>query len=484
MTTTPPLNPPLPPHGTPIHTRSSTTGCYGPKYEDRKGSISRLADEMIPFIVGPISAAKFLEDFLPLPSGSSVPEFTVGMFAPLIETIRASSVETEWYNVFVSSLYLFSHVILLFQNQIISPHVGNLAIVNSSRLSDEAPHGSFAYSLKPDCSVYTTGNNPATGNGPAKLKFSLIDFVIEFKTADPFVNDPIDNGELNPFVRHEGSFRAILGQIIAYATAILNTQYRTHVFMVLVAKEYARLLRWDHGGVIVTEPILFNRHSFLFDFFVRYNIVDHEARGHDSTVSTPTESEIERAKYVVNEFTNAESFLVVTMPHQNTARRFIIRCPGGPVPAIPVGRWTRSSVAYDIQEGRRVLLKDSWRVLLKGIEPEGDIYCRLHDKQVPNISSCLLAGDVGSDTYHKSQTHEVLGNGVPRCSCWKLTPHRHYRMILGVVGRKLEEFKCTWELVNAMYAALKGKMAIFLAFSTQPDLHYSSQGRLQRWRSS
>lgn len=167
--------------------------------------------------------------------------------------------------------------------------------------------GNFPFALKPDCSVY------ATGNGAVKHNFSIIDFVIEFKSVDPFVDEPSGDGEFNPFVRQDSSFRPILGQITAYATAMLSAQYRTHAFMVFIAKEHARLIRWDRGGAIVTEPILFDKSSFLFDFFVRYNIADHEARGHDSTVSTPTEAEIKCAKSAVKEFTEAESFLAVMM---------------------------------------------------------------------------------------------------------------------------------------------------------------------------
>ncbi|KAF8498044.1 hypothetical protein F5888DRAFT_1567446, partial [Russula emetica] len=136
---------------------------------------------------------------------------------------------------------------------------------------------------------------------------------------------------------------------------------------------------------------------------------------------------------------------------------YIISSPE-PRPDIPVGRWTRSLFALDVKEKCRVLVKDSWRVLLKDIKPEGELYDLLHWGKVDNIPSCLLAGDVGADIYHQTQTHKV-GNDMN----YKLTPHRHYRIVLGTIGRKLEEFKCTREFVNAMYAALKGEMTIFLA---------------------
>jgi hypothetical protein len=146
--------------------------------------------------------------------------------------------------------------------------------------------------------------------------------------------------------------------------------------------------------------------------------------------------------------------LDVTISNQH----FIIPSPESTVtPDIPVGRWTRASFAYDKQNGRRVLLKDSWRVLLGGVKPEGEIYRLLHEKRVPNISSYSLAGDVGNETYHRSRTDEIVDQNFEH---WKLTPHRHYRIVLHTVGKRLEDFNCTREFVQAMFAALKGKMTI------------------------
>src|SRR5258708_5062673 len=46
------------------------------------------------------------------------------------------------------------------------------------------------------------------------------------------------------------------------------------------------------------------------------------------------------------------------------------------------------------------------------------------------------------------------------CPHWKLTSHQHYCIVLHTIGKKLEDFSCTWEFVKAMFAALKGKMTI------------------------
>ena len=48
------------------------------------------------------------------------------------------------------------------------------------------------------------------------------------------------------------------GQIMAYASFVLDSQYHTHVFLILIFKPYARLIQWDHGGAVVTGPINYN----------------------------------------------------------------------------------------------------------------------------------------------------------------------------------------------------------------------------------
>jgi hypothetical protein len=87
------------------------------------------------------------------------------------------------------------------------------------------------------------------------------------------------------------------------------------------------------------------------------------------------------------------SYLTVTVSNQ----RYVIKSPDSR-PFIPVGRWTRSSFAYDIENKHRVFVKDSWRILADDIEPEGNIYERLEKGDVPNVPRCLSSGDIGDDT--------------------------------------------------------------------------------------
>ncbi|KAF8502888.1 hypothetical protein F5888DRAFT_1868230 [Russula emetica] len=186
---------------------------------------------MSPFFVGPISAEAFLNRFLPPPSDpSSVPQFPTGLFDDFIKSL--SQTESASYDKFIEA---------------ISPHVPSLIIVNTSRSSDKAPRGKFHLKLKPDCSVYMHGKRTKDD-----LDLSRVDFVIEMKSeADPFVlkvpSNPRDHtsnsgDDLNSFLHLTSGSRSNLGQITAYATAIMSAQYRTHTFSVLIMKDYARLI--------------------------------------------------------------------------------------------------------------------------------------------------------------------------------------------------------------------------------------------------
>src|SRR5258707_12471250 len=252
--TSPPLQP-----GTPIHTQSTTTDRYGPRYQNRDTILSHLANKMGPFIVGPISADAFLKSFLPPPLVPLASLFAVGMFIPLVDMLSKPETESKYYKVFVSSdpcRSMFLGLIFPFQIEIVSQHLQNLTIKNTSGATDQAPHSSFPFNLKPDCSVYANSEEMEK-KSEMYLNLSCVDFIIEFKhkpEADPFADNSSEGGS-NPFTCPTGPTLIILGQLTAYATLILSAQYHMHMFTVFIVKDYARLIQWDCSGPIFTKPI-------------------------------------------------------------------------------------------------------------------------------------------------------------------------------------------------------------------------------------
>jgi len=335
-----------------------------------------------------------------------------------------------------------------------------MKLVNTSHSADAAPYNNFPFQCQPDCSVYERNCDHKAG-----LDFSLIDIFIEFKTSlnqDPFSQkqrskNPRGAG-WNPLMSTTSEACRVGGQIVSYATTLLGAQYRTHAFSVIITGPFARLIRWDRSGAIVTEQIEYETAPFLFDFLLRYDIASKEMRGHDCTVSRPRKEEEKKAREFLG-LADAEPLLSITMPdlYSLEPRNFIFPRPCAK-PNIPAGRCTRTSIAYDVKDNRRVLLKDSWRVVLDDIEPEGRIYLKLAEKSVPNIPVCVAACDVGEDSYHSSQTDKFTHNYRTHPGAQKIVPHRHYRLVLATIGKKLHEFDRSKQMLGAVHAALLGKL--------------------------
>ncbi|KAJ7199146.1 hypothetical protein GGX14DRAFT_401457 [Mycena pura] len=97
---------------------------------------------------------------------------------------------------------------------------------------------------------------------------------------------------------------------------------------------------------------------------------------------------------------------------------------------------------------------DTWRV--DGYHPEGDVYARLieKDSEVENIANVIVSQDVGG-RYHCCGDDD-LPLDYSRVEGKAIGNHKHYRLVLDVVGRPLVEFGSTHELVKCMLDALQG----------------------------
>ncbi|KAH9165209.1 hypothetical protein EDB89DRAFT_1911545 [Lactarius sanguifluus] len=142
-------------YGTPVHTRSSTTGYLSASYLSRDQIFHIMSQEMAPFFLGPMAPQEFISTFLPgsQPSGF---KFEHGMFDPLVE-LRS---ETLMYRTFI---------------EIVQPHLKTIYIRETSHSPDKALTG-HSVSFSPDCTVYDEENKDITENNSA-----LSDLFIEFK---------------------------------------------------------------------------------------------------------------------------------------------------------------------------------------------------------------------------------------------------------------------------------------------------------------
>ena len=143
----------------------------------------------------------------------------------------------------------------------INEKVSGLSRCNTSSKPANIP--SYQFSCKPDCTVYNNDDK-------AKVKgigtdFRLAKIIVEFKcsaSCDPFIpgtnmedaemntedtetntedawSDGSEKPEYNP-ANQTPQQREVLGQLGTYAAIHLDSQDRTHLFLVLIVEQYAR----------------------------------------------------------------------------------------------------------------------------------------------------------------------------------------------------------------------------------------------------
>ena len=134
---------------------------------------------------------------------------------------------------------------------------------------------------------------------------------------------------------------------------------------------------------------------------------------------------------------------------------FIISFPPKYTARSPFGRATRPMLAFNMETGEVVFLKDYWRADVDGMEKEGEIYALLESKRVPNIPPF----GKGNDVRHRTTLTHTLRN--EKWACWSrdMVLLRQYRMSLNVIARHLTSFNSSREFVSAIADAMEGKMS-------------------------
>jgi len=353
----------------------------------------------------------------------------------------------------------------------------NLNIRNTS--SQKIKLNGYSFAIKPDCVACRKGDVGVTGTDLAS-----IEFFIEFKmsrNADPFHStkqsakgsEECDKGPPMPLnqspaqqsaeASDAGQRKAFnqsseanktMAQIGTYIAIQTDSQYRTHTFFVLIIGEYARLMRWDRSGIIFTDPIYYNQHSELVEFFERYDTALPEVRGSDKFVGQASPEEISAA-LAMPEFDAVTPLLAVSIQnkdHPEHPNRYIIGSPEAR-PSLPIGRSTRTAIAYDVRRKKIVFMKDSWPVFLHDNMMEGRVYKQLHDSAVRNTPLCVDFTH-GDEQNHETRTQCFTPRpGGPKTS---IPVRRHHRLILDTVGKPLAKFASSRELVKAVRAAIIG----------------------------
>jgi hypothetical protein len=122
----------------------------------------------------------------------------------------------------------------------------------------------------------------------------------------------------------------------------------------------------------------------------------------------------------------------------------------------PVGRGTRTCPAFDLLNKKVVMFKDSWRVSLPDVLPEGETYRLLMSHKVRNIATCLAYHDVPHSIPQQFTQTVKLSSAAWARSNTATTPHILHRLALNIVGNKLTKFQSSRQLVQSVCDALIG----------------------------
>ncbi|OBZ74000.1 hypothetical protein A0H81_06312 [Grifola frondosa] len=213
----------------------------------------------------------------------------------------------------------------------------------------------------------------------------------------------------------------------------MSREHRTHIYTVLVLHKFARLIRWDHSGAVVTEKFNYKAHpEILGEFFWRFAHMTDEAQGYDPTaqlVSPGTTLYRLMDQMAAEKLSQSFDYIRVAFQKSLDARwlryklavedkergtRYFLVGKPQHISSGLVGHGTRSYVAIDVEKEEFVHLKDHWRLDYDVMDEE--------EKQ-------------------DEKDGHPLRTGGPHLEV-------HYRLVEKEVGQPLSEFETSLELVK------------------------------------
>ncbi|CAL1708930.1 unnamed protein product [Somion occarium] len=331
-------------------------------------------------------------------------------------------------------------------------------------------------------------------NAEDLMDYTVMEFFLEAKAkdfADPFYGTE-GNTLNNTIEKMEGQSASTRGQLISYAAALLSRQHRTFAFSIVVCGQYARFLRWDRAGCIVSDKFDYvEEPDILLEFFWCYARLTREERGFDPTVVPASAAEAKLlsdalSQYIKESQPRNVSYLQpkpdstypiskMQLRLSNGTRELIIGKPFWDADS-PCGRATRAYAAYDMVEKKVVFAKDSWRDEDKDILSEAVIYDTLKKSNVPFLPEVIAAGDVyvkakKKKAYQRTLTRNWSVRGgkavIWRLPCAELRTLVHCRVIQEL-AYPITSVLSSKEAVQAIRDALE---AIKVAYHDGKILH-------------
>ncbi|KAG5633313.1 hypothetical protein H0H81_008887, partial [Sphagnurus paluster] len=108
--------------------------------------------------------------------------------------------------------------------------------------------------IKPDPTMYRDTLSFEANNGPTDFSEMELNFELKYNDSydpfqDPGPKDDIANFQFEATAKHRADCR---GQLVRYATEWFKRQHRHFGFTIFICGTFARFIRWDRAGAIVS----------------------------------------------------------------------------------------------------------------------------------------------------------------------------------------------------------------------------------------
>ena len=274
--------------------------------------------------------------------------------------------------------------------------------------------------------------------------------------------------------------------LCARAQALFARQHRIFLFQVIIVNRWARFIRWDRSGALVTARFDYATDPQLLAGFIwRFSHMNGEQRGFDPTARLADGSETRQFKYAVKRFLNdmkmgpkkgksirhlpdaertlddTDTYPIWKIHVVDAATRkstdLIVNSPFADHPML-FGRATRAYIAYDVNARRLVFMKDTWRADNSKLRVESRTYQRLRRYGVPHLPNVLYSGDVRrSDRRPQATTTDVyaVDEGDWRTTGEDFDKYVHHRVVQDI-AYPVESALDARELMQVVYDVLCG----------------------------
>jgi len=307
---------------------------------------------------------------------------------------------------------------------------------------------------------------------------------------DPDSNEPPAPAAHFPFENDTAQGRITRGQIASYAGATMSTQFRHHLFTVLILGQRARLIRWDRASAVVTESFDYTeRPLLLFEYFKRFAQLDRSRRGIDPNVEPATKNEAKMARVRLRNV-DSEYWLgaaaasykdmidIETQPFLRLrfkGRIFIVPAPHCDAYSLsPFGRATRARVAIDTANNELRYMKEYWRDNVAVSTPEATIYDRLNALKIKFVAKMECGGDTGQVTDGHNWTMSPWVSAVPGTKL-RVRPRLGHRIVLENIGRSLLTFRTARQFLTCLADGMEGVLRAF-SLTRSPCLTVGYEG--------